>query len=1163
MRTNTPPRESGFAAILPTFRPLRKLPGRCLALLLAALLLFGAVPLAAAESDQVLATLYHKDARNGEISGQAVTFTVAYSFGGDIIDFSSGLTPTYNSNFKNVVLTVDDKIAAVGDESNPAVITLSYHLSTDDSSAPKRQVTYTLYVRRADPIPATFYGTANFEILAGTEKAIPAEKILDLYKQNDGEPLSHIVITGYTPTFGNLLLDGVDFPFGRPISIGDIQAGKLTFAARDTGTVNYNVTAFAGGDTTNPVGVGATLTISAYTKPETRGTVQVEVTKGRLFTFTLEDFEKQSELFNMRIEEVTITPQKTSAGTWLFKGSAMRTGTATKIPASEVGYLEFNATASGTANFTWRVKTGGGETANAAGVITVHAIAVELENYVSPTPLGKGGVYAISASHFKYKISSDVADTGPLAPTYLKISQVPPTKDGYLYLAEALPKAEDGSYPAISAETALKAGAIIPFSFAGQLRIASNSASSSESITFSWTLTADKTVKNADWAAPALYTVPFSEGKDITYSTDVNVPITLHAGDFLSALSTATGASLSYVTFTLPNKDQGALYYDYNLLTSKGTAVTTSTKLYYGRTPSLASVWFVPAKDYYGACTFTYTAFSEGGVRVSGNVTVYINRTSGGTVVLKADKNAPLDLDAEAFRAAFKTATGKELDSIQFTTTATSARLYTGYIAPGQYGSIVTTGTRLYLHAAPLLSRTTFVPSSEFTGSVTYTYLAYTAKNEAYYGKLVVFVVESLGGNVCYSVNTNGYVRLDAADFKSAFTAASGSLLSAVTFTLPAKTAGTLYESYNPVTKKGTAVKAATKYFVSDSPSISDITFVPADNLTGTVDVTFTAISQSGVSYTGKLKFLVGRGESFGDTYIRLSLHARAGAPAAMNPDAFRAAFLRETGKPLFSVRFTPPSAYEGRLCTGYVSPSSPGTLVSDTTRYYLTGSPALSGVVFVPAADFGSGTVLIAFDAYSADGTAYAGHLTVYVGAASPFSDTKDYPWAADPIAFLYDMGVVHGTGAGRFNPGQPITRADFVVMVARAFQLSGGSETFSDVPYGSYYYSAVAAAKSLGIVQGYQGKFLPNTSLTRQDAMVILKRTADTLGITLPAGRSSLSQFQDAWQVADYARGAVEALVAAGVITGSDGRVNPKSPISRAEMAAALYRVLLLKSK
>jgi hypothetical protein len=1124
------------------------------------LLLITVAPVAAAAGDNVLVSLYHGEAHDGAIQGNDVIFTVANSYAGTEIDFSKDLSPSFSSDFKDVV-SYTPGIAIIGDESSYAELRITYRRKEDSATDAKRVITYRLYVRRADPIAATFFGNANVSVPTGTTNPIPALPIRKLYNQNDGQPLTHIAIHGSNPIFGELRLGNSSYTFGTAIPLSALDAEQLTFTAGETGVVSFDVTAYAGGDTDTPVGSVATLTISSYTAPYTTGPIQLDMTKERIFTFTLEDFAKQCELYNIPIDYVVFTPQKTSTGTWLFKGNAMRTGTAATIAASDIPFLEFNATVSGTANFTWLVQTAGGKTAVTAGSIAVHSVALELENYQSSDSLGKGGVHTVSSAHLKYRIVTETQN--PILPTYLKITQIPPTKDGYLYLAEALPKAEDNSYPAINAETALRVGAIIPFSYVGQLRIASNSTSKSDSITFGWTLTADRVIKSADWAAPALYTVPFSEGQNLLYHTDTGVPITFRVDDFRAALFAATGTYLSYVTFTLPAKEQGALYYNYNLLKKTGTSVTSSAKYYYGRSPSLASVTFVPAADYYGSCTFTYTAFSEDGVRVSGNITVVVNRNAAGTVVLVADKNAPLDLDAEMFRSAFKTATGKELESIQFTSTSTSARLYTGYIAPGQYGSVVTTGTRLYMYASPLLSRSTFVPNSEFTGSVTYHYYARSDKNDGFYGKLVVFVVESEGGNVSYSVNTNGYVRLDAADFSSAFTAATGSLLSYVTFTPPAKTVGTLYESFNPATGKGTAVKSSTKYMTNDSPSISDLYFVPAANLSGTFDVTFTATSQTGTSYTGKLKFLVGRGEEFGRTYIRLSANAQPGAPMAMNPDAFRAAFLRATGQPLAGVRFNPPSQYEGRLCTGYVSPSSPGTLVSETTRYLLSGTPALSSVAFVPVSNFGSGTVFISFDAYSADGTAYAGHLTIYVGSTAPFNDIGNYPWAADPIAFLADLGVVLGSGNGKFNPEKSITRADFVLMVARAFQLSGGTATFPDVYPSDYYYAAVIAAKALGIVEGHGGRFHPNAALSRQDAMVILKKTADALGVTLPARKGTLSQFSDADKIADYAVEAAQALVSAGVINGSNGKLNPRSSISRAEMAAVLYRVLLLKSK
>jgi hypothetical protein len=55
-----------------------------------------------------------------------------------------------------------------------------------------------------------------------------------------------------------------------------------------------------------------------------------------------------------------------------------------------------------------------------------------------------------------------------------------------------------------------------------------------------------------------------------------------------------------------------------------------------------------------------------------------------------------------------------------------------------------------------------------------------------------------------------------------------------------------------------------------------------------------------------------------------------------------------------------------------------------------------------------------------------------------------------------------------------------------------------------------------------------------------------------------SDLLEYADADEISSYAVEAVATLVKAGVISGSDGSLNPKNMISRAEMAIMLYRVL-----
>lgn len=172
-----------------------------------------------------------------------------------------------------------------------------------------------------------------------------------------------------------------------------------------------------------------------------------------------------------------------------------------------------------------------------------------------------------------------------------------------------------------------------------------------------------------------------------------------------------------------------------------------------------------------------------------------------------------------------------------------------------------------------------------------------------------------------------------------------------------------------------------------------------------------------------------------------------------------------------------------------------------------------------------------------------------------------EGYTWAYRAIDYLAGGGVVSGVGDHLFAPDKPITRADFMVMLYRAYDMRGytAEATFTDIPPEAYYAEAVGAAETLGIAAGSSGKFLPDERVTREDAAVFLKRTLDRTGLRLPEGE--LSGFTDADKVSPYAAQAVAVLTRAGVLSGSgDGALNPQDEITRAEMAALLYRTLHL---
>ena len=101
---------------------------------------------------------------------------------------------------------------------------------------------------------------------------------------------------------------------------------------------------------------------------------------------------------------------------------------------------------------------------------------------------------------------------------------------------------------------------------------------------------------------------------------------------------------------------------------------------------------------------------------------------------------------------------------------------------------------------------------------------------------------------------------------------------------------------------------------------------------------------------------------------------------------------------------------------------------------------------------------------------------------------------------------------------------------------------------------------AKANGIVGGIgDNKFNPEGEITRQDMMLMLTRALEAQGKKLDAADESvLAKFADAAEISDYAKSAVASVVKAGIIAGSNGRINPLARATRAEIAVMLNRVL-----
>lgn len=176
-------------------------------------------------------------------------------------------------------------------------------------------------------------------------------------------------------------------------------------------------------------------------------------------------------------------------------------------------------------------------------------------------------------------------------------------------------------------------------------------------------------------------------------------------------------------------------------------------------------------------------------------------------------------------------------------------------------------------------------------------------------------------------------------------------------------------------------------------------------------------------------------------------------------------------------------------------------------------------------------------------------------------FNDLSGYDWARDAVNGLASSGIIKGTGKNTYSPGAGITRADFTILLVRAFSLDGTAEVnFADVPEGAYYARELSTARKNGIITGMSGNmFNPTGNITREDMMVIIYRALELKGyITGEPNEETLNKFKDAGSISDYARKAAAYLIDKGFIVGSDNMIMPKKNSTRAEIAVLLWRIV-----
>lgn len=190
---------------------------------------------------------------------------------------------------------------------------------------------------------------------------------------------------------------------------------------------------------------------------------------------------------------------------------------------------------------------------------------------------------------------------------------------------------------------------------------------------------------------------------------------------------------------------------------------------------------------------------------------------------------------------------------------------------------------------------------------------------------------------------------------------------------------------------------------------------------------------------------------------------------------------------------------------------------------------------------------------ALSSFGAASAASDTPAAQSKTPGSDIAGH-WAETVLKDWLGKGWISGFGDGSVKPNSDVTRAQFVTLVNKSQGYTEqASISLKDVKPGSWYYEDVAKAQKAGYVSGYDDQtFRPGNPITRQEAAVILARLLKLTESEPPASVS------DAKNAQSWSRGAIGAVLDAGLMVGSNGKFRPTDNLTRAEAVTMLDRAL-----
>lgn len=171
----------------------------------------------------------------------------------------------------------------------------------------------------------------------------------------------------------------------------------------------------------------------------------------------------------------------------------------------------------------------------------------------------------------------------------------------------------------------------------------------------------------------------------------------------------------------------------------------------------------------------------------------------------------------------------------------------------------------------------------------------------------------------------------------------------------------------------------------------------------------------------------------------------------------------------------------------------------------------------------------------------------------AQEFADMPN-DWSTEALEKAAENGLLQGYD-GKIWPSKNLTRAEMATVINRSFgaYAKASLEAFDDMEESKWYYDEMAKAVQMRTFKGDGKNLNPNNNITREEAFVVLARALKlSPSNTRPAG------FTDLASISTWATSELYAMINEGYVAGSNGKLNPKAYITRAEFAKVMDNVI-----